>query len=769
MLQWFKRSLINKIGSGLVVLMLIMVFIIISVFQQTNLQKTDALIVNLLNQERQLSQRVGSLALQAVQGDWLAASDLRDSTVEFSANLVELKKLSSNSGTEFDRLMMEIESAWLPREKETTAVLKGVESAVQVQALVSGINQRFSGVTALADEFGNLVSRQFGMPKEAVALATSTGKISMEISNRVLLVAAGNYEQVQPMLNDVALFDRNINTIRNGDPKIFLTAATGDVLKSIQALDRAWTPLNGDIQKLAKAVTPYSEMVSSAKSLAQNSNDISVLCNQAVILYGKLSQERVVRLQYFLLVSGILFLVLFGVIIWMTRRSLRPLHTVEVMGRRVVENDMAALQQGLRAIANGDLTARIALTVEQVKVAGSDETARIAQLFNQIKEKLVESGEAFNASATSVQTTMKKVKANAASLALSSVSLDQTASAADTATSQIAMTMQHVAEGSNKQSESITQTAGLISQMSHLIDNVTQGSSEQAGAVNQAQTATNHIGVSLSTMIGSVEEGTKEAKSAALIAHNSENTVQACIDVINSIKSKVTFAAEKVDDMGQRSEKIGAILVTIEEIASQTNMLALNAAIEAARAGSQGKGFAVVADEVRKLAEKAAASTKEIGDLIKSVQKTVGEAVTAMRMSASEVESGVTHAHEAQVSLNRIIQAAEVVTRQVDRMEKETHQIKSASDEMERLMETVNRVVEHTQKDMKGMSIASNEVVAAIENIASISEENSAAVEEVSASTQEMSSQVQEVAVASNSLRKMAEQLEELVSQFQLE
>ncbi len=129
------------------------------------------------------------------------------------------------------------------------------------------------------------------------------------------------------------------------------------------------------------------------------------------------------------------------------------------------------------------------------------------------------------------------------------------------------------------------------------------------------------------------QKATEQTTSGAQIVRSSA-------DVMENIAQRVMQSSETVQGLGQRSDQIGAIVGTIEDIADQTNLLALNAAIEAARAGEMGRGFAVVADEVRALAERTTRATKEIASMIKTIQSETQSAVGSMYEGVEQVKRG---------------------------------------------------------------------------------------------------------------------------------
>ena len=346
--------------------------------------------------------------------------------------------------------------------------------------------------------------------------------------------------------------------------------------------------------------------------------------------------------------------------------------------------------------------------------------------------------------------------------------LSSAANDAGTATDQIAMTMQQVAAGTAQQSESVNKTASVIDQLSRIVEGVSNGADEQAAAIVKASGITDELTSSFEQVSKNAKAVVENSSFAIEAARNGSSIVQQTLSGMESIKNTVGQSAKKVQEMGQRSDQIGNIVTTIEDIASQTNLLALNAAIEAARAGDAGKGFAVVADEVRKLAERSSSSTKEIADLIKGIQKTVAEAVQAMDQGAQEVQKGVVFANQAGDALNKILIAAEDVNNQAEQSADAAQQMSASANELISAVDSVSAVVEQNTAATKEMTTQSMEVTSAIENIASVSEENSASVEEVSASAEEMSAQVNQVNFSAKELSRLSTKLEEVVSQFKV-
>ena len=471
------------------------------------------------------------------------------------------------------------------------------------------------------------------------------------------------------------------------------------------------------------------------------------------------------QLRITLIIACLIAILLMAGLIWfLAARLTRPIVAISKAADQIASGDLElALQTGDQDEIGQTISAfnRMVKYLNEIaqvaqKVADGDLTQNVqAQSTRDVL------GNAFANMLQNLHLSVSKVDETARTLLSASEHLATASNQSGEATNQIATTIQQVAKGTSEQTESVTRTASSVEQMSRAIDGVARGAQEQANAAGKASQVATRINQAIEQVTLNVQTVTRDSAESARYSRDGAKTVKETIVGMETIRTKVGLSASKVAEMGNRSEEIGAIVETIEDIASQTNLLALNAAIEAARAGEQGKGFAVVADEVRKLAERSSLSTKEIAGLIKGIQKTVSEAVSAMQESASEVEAGVVRANSAGEVLNNILAAAESVYKQAGEAGNAAARVSAAAGELAGAVDSVSAVIEENTAATEQMAANSTELTRQIENIASVSEENSAAVEEVSA-------QVQEVSTSATAMMAMAKNLQQVVAKFKL-
>src|SRR5580693_5477553 len=303
---------------------------------------------------------------------------------------------------------------------------------------------------------------------------------------------------------------------------------------------------------------------------------------------------------------------------------------------------------------------------------------------------------------------------------------------------QVAGAADESAKVSVQASSAIEEVTSTMHEMSINVQNVVKNTQVQASSV--AETS-----ASIDQMVTSIQRVADTAKVLLDIANRSREevvtgiqTMEKATDGLNRTNKAIQSSAEIINILGHRADDIGKIIEVIDDLAEQTNLLALNAAIEAARAGEHGLGFAVVADEVRKLAEKSTQSTKEIADLIQSIQREARQAVENMERSTRIVEEGLSLGNDLGSALHKI---SNVVT-EVYKFSQEigaataeqsvgSSQIAKATGRLTEITQEINSAVEEQASGAQAVVRAMDKMRELVQQSASSSTELSAAAEQM--------------------------------------
>ncbi|PYY18808.1 MAG: hypothetical protein DMG60_06895 [Acidobacteria bacterium] len=312
--------------------------------------------------------------------------------------------------------------------------------------------------------------------------------------------------------------------------------------------------------------------------------------------------------------------------------------------------------------------------------------------------------------------------------------------------SQVAGGSTEVASASDESAKINIQAASAIDEvtstmheMSINVQNMVKNTQTQASSVSETS-------ASIDQMVASIQRVADTAKVLLDISqrsreevHSGIQTMEKATDGLNRINTSIQNSSLIIGELGARADNIGKIVEVIDDLAEQTNLLALNAAIEAARAGEHGLGFAVVADEVRKLAEKSAQSTREISDLIQSIQKEARKAVENMEKSRAIVNDGLSQGIDLNTALKKISNVVTEVYKFAQEIGAATNEQSNGSSQIARATTRLNEITHEINSSVEEQASGAQAVVRAMEKMRELIQRSTSGSTELAASADQMS------------------------------
>jgi methyl-accepting chemotaxis protein len=269
-------------------------------------------------------------------------------------------------------------------------------------------------------------------------------------------------------------------------------------------------------------------------------------------------------------------------------------------------------------------------------------------------------------------------------------------------------------------SETAVKLSSSSNELKNTAEQISVGTEEVAAQAGTVAVASEEMASTSADIANNCHLAADSAQQAAQTTQHGFDVVAKTVDGMRKRGEEARCNAKNIESLGARSDQIGAIVATIEDIADQTNLLALNAAIEAARAGEQGRGFAVVADEVRALAERTTRATREIGEMIKAIQNETGAAIVSMEAGVKGSEQGVAEASQLETALHAILEQVNTVSTQVSQIATAAEEQTATTSEITNNISQITQVVQDTSRGAQESSEAASGLSAKSDELQSL-------------------------------------------------
>ena len=278
-------------------------------------------------------------------------------------------------------------------------------------------------------------------------------------------------------------------------------------------------------------------------------------------------------------------------------------------------------------------------------------------------------------------------------------------------------------------------------EVAQAIEQISRGAETQAELVEKGSKTIREMAISIEMVATRAHETAKTARETSMTAQHGGVLANEYLERMKDFFAAQELIGNRFDTFNSKLQKVGKVADCIGNIARQTNLLALNASIEAARAGEYGKGFAVVAEEVRKLADGSAQSASDISDMIENLREESQKVHEVIVESSRSIKEGKKNVDITATAFKEILKTVLDTERKAS----------SIAD------------LSMMQKD------GSEKMVAAIDEIARLADDNAASTEQVSAATEEQLTAMQDMALATKELALLAEELMAIVERFQVD